>query len=254
MGVLKRFGNIMSCKVNSLLNKSKNPLKDVDKYIALLESQLGEIKAEKEAVAVLEKRKKREVLECEDTVDKFQRYVDKSLAANKQGDAKRFMVEKEDAEKKLEVLRKEYALIADSNNKMFQMDEKLLNDINELKARKEEIKNKLMASTTGASVNSKLDEMSEKADRAAFEAEALAELNNGSYKNNDDISDMSIFDELYEDNNAENANKAETSNILDKNQTSLDSNKEANNQQTELNTSNEADDGLDELRKQLGLI
>ena len=36
----------MSCKVNALLNKSKNPLKDVDKYIALLESQLGEIKAE----------------------------------------------------------------------------------------------------------------------------------------------------------------------------------------------------------------
>ena len=245
MGVLKRFGNIMSCKVNSLLNKSKNPLKDVDKYIALLESQLGEIKAEKEAVAVLEKRKKREVLECEDTVDKFQRYVDKSLAANKQGDAKRFMAEKEDAEKKLEVLRKEYALIADSNNKMFQMDEKLLNDINELKARKEEIKNKLSASTTGASVNSKLDEMSEKADR---------ELNNGSYKNNDDISDMSIFDELYEDNNSENANKAETSNILDKNQDPLDSNIEASNQQTEPNASNEADDGLDELRKQLGLI
>ena len=252
MGVLKRFGNIMSCKVNSLLNKSKNPLKDVDKYIALLESQLGEIKAEKEAVVVLEKRKKREVWECEDTVDKFQRYVDKSLAANKQGDAKRFMAEKEEAEKKLEVLRKEYALISDSNNKMLQMDEKLLNDINELKARKEEIKNKLSASTTGASVNSKLDEMSKKADRAVFEAEALEELNNGSYKNNNDISDMSIFDELYDDNNAENVNKAETSSILDKNQSS--SNIETNNQQTEPNTSNEADDGLDELRKQLGLI
>lgn len=252
MGVLKRFGNIMSCKVNSLLSKSKNPLKDVDKYIALLESQLGEIKAEKEAVVVLEKRKKREVLECEDTVDKFQRYVDKSLAANKQGDAKRFMAEKEEAEKKLEVLRKEYALISDSNNKMLQMDEKLLNDINELKARKEEIKNKLMASTSGASVNSKLDEMSKKADRAVFEAEALEELNNGSYKNNNDISDMSIFDELYDDNNAENVNKAETSSILDKNQSS--SNIETNNQQTEPNTSNEADDGLDELRKQLGLI
>ena len=252
MGVLKRFGNIMSCKVKSLLNKSKNPLKDVDKYIALLESQLGEIKAEKEAVAVLEKRKKREVLECEDTVDKFQRYVDKSLAANKQGDAKRFMLEKENAEKKLDILRKEYTLIADSNNKMLQMDEKILNDINELKARKEEIKNKLSASTTGASVNSKLDEMSEKADRAVFEAEALAELNNGSYKNNENISDMSIFDELYEDNNTENANKVETSNILDKNQDSLNSNIETSNQQT--NTSNEADDGLDELRKQLGLI
>lgn len=252
MGVLKRFGNIMSCKVNSLLNKSKNPLKDVDKYIALLESQLGEIKAEKEAVVVLEKRKKREVLECEDTVDKFQRYVDKSLAANKQGDAKRFMLEKENAEKKLDILRKEYTLIADSNNKMLQMDEKLLNDINELKARKEEIKNKLSSSTTEASVNSKLDEMSKKADRAVFEAEALAELNNGSYKNNENISDMSIFDELYEDNNTENANKVETSNILDKNQGSLNSNIETSNQQT--NTSNEADDGLDELRKQLGLI
>ncbi|MCI6189199.1 MAG: hypothetical protein MR691_04565, partial [Clostridium sp.] len=180
------------------------------------------------------------------------RYVDKSLAANKQGDAKRFMLEKENAEKKLDILRKEYTLIADSNNKMLQMDEKLLNDINELKARKEEIKNKLMASTSGASVNSKLDEMSKKADRAVFEAEALEELNNGSYKNNNDISDMSIFDELYDDNNAENVNKAETSSILDKNQSS--SNIETNNQQTEPNTSNEADDGLDELRKQLGLI
>ena len=63
---------------------------------------------------------------------------------------------------------------------------------------------------------------------------------------------MSIFDELYEDNNAQNANKVETSNILDKNQGSLNSNIETSNQQT--NTSNEADDGLDELRKQLGLI
>ncbi|MCI7441491.1 MAG: hypothetical protein MSA89_00055, partial [Clostridium sp.] len=65
-------------------------------------------------------------------------------------------------------------------------------------------------------------------------------------------SDMSIFDELYEDNNAQNANKVETSNIVDKNQGSLNSNIETSNQQT--NTSNEADDGLDELRKQLGLI
>ena len=198
MGVLKRFGNIMSCKVNSLLSKSKNPLKDVDKYIALLESQLGEIKAEKEAVDVLEKRKKREVLECEDTVDKFQRYVDKSLASNKERDAKRFMEQKSDAEKKLEVLKKEYALIADSNKKMLQMDEKLINDINELKAKKEEIKNKLMQAKSGASVNTKLDEASKNADKALFKAEALAELNDGSYKNSD-ISDMSIFDELYEE-------------------------------------------------------
>ncbi|MEI3336213.1 MAG: PspA/IM30 family protein [Clostridium sp.] len=250
MGVLKRFGNIMSCKVNSLLSKSKNPLKDVDKYIALLESQLGEIKAEKEAVDVLEKRKKREVLECEDTVDKFQRYVDKSLASNKERDAKRFMEQKNDAEKKLEVLKKEYALIADSNKKMLQMDEKLINDINELKAKKEEIKNKLMQAKSGASVNTKLDEASKNADKALFKAEALAELNNGSYKNSD-ISDMSIFDELYEDNNAENVNKVE----LDKNEDSLNSNITENKEQIEQNTSNKAeDDGLDELRKQLGLI
>ncbi len=250
MGVLKRFGNIMSCKVNSLLSKSKNPLKDVDKYIALLESQLGEIKAEKEAVDVLEKRKKREVLECEDTVDKFQRYVDKSLASNKERDAKRFMEQKNDAEKKLEVLKKEYALIADSNKKMLQMDEKLINDINELKAKKEEIKNKLMQAKSGASVNTKLDEASKNADKALFKAEALAELNNRSYKNSD-ISDMSIFDELYEDNNAENVNKVE----LDKNEDSLNSNITENKEQIEQNTSNKAeDDGLDELRKQLGLI
>ena len=62
---------------------------------------------------------------------------------------------------------------------------------------------------------------------------------------------MSIFDELYEDNNAENADKVE----LNKNKDSLNSNITANNEPIEQNTSNEAeDDGLDELRKQLGLI
>ena len=62
---------------------------------------------------------------------------------------------------------------------------------------------------------------------------------------------MSIFDELYEDNNAENVNKVE----LDKNEDSLNSNITENKEQIEQNTSNEAeDDGLDELRKQLGLI
>ena len=71
-----------------------------------------------------------------------------------------------------------------------------------------------------------------------------------SYKNSD-ISDMSIFDELYEDNNAENVNKVE----LDKNEDSLNSNITENKEQIEQNTSNKAeDDGLDELRKQLGLI
>ena len=165
--------------------------------------------------------------------------MDKSLASNKERDAKRFMEQKSDTEKKLEVLKKEYALIADSNKKMLQMDEKLINDINELKAKKEEIKNKLMQ-----------DEASKNADKALFKAEALAELNDGSYKNSD-ISDMSIFDELYEDNNAENADKVE----LDKNKDSLNSNITANNEPIEQNTSNEAeDDGLDELRKQLGLI
>ena len=116
--------------------------------------------------------------------------------------------------------------------------------------KKEEIKNKLMQAKSGASVNAKLDKASKNADKALFKAEALAELNDGSYKNSD-ISDMSIFDELYEDNNAENVNKVE----LDKNEDSLNSNITENKEKIKQNTSNEAeDDGLDELRKQLGLI
>ena len=243
----------MSCKVNSLLSKSKDPLKDVDKYIALLEGQLGEIKAEKEAVALLEKRKKREVMECEDTVDKFQRYVDKCLAANKPRDVKRFTEQKEEAEQKLEVLKKEYALISDSNNKMLQMDDKLINDINELKAKKEEIKNKLMTASSGAAANSKLDEISKNADKAVFEAEALAELNSGSYRNNDDISDMSIFDELYEDDKGNEAVPSSPAASQESQAPAAGGNVEVNNQQAEQNNTSE-DDGLDELRKQLGLI
>ena len=65
------------------------------------------------------------------------------------------------------------------------------------------------------------------------------------------LKEMEVFDELYEDNNAENVNKVE----LDKNEDSLNSNITENKEQIEQNTSNKAeDDGLDELRKQLGLI
>lgn len=222
MGVLKRFTNIMSCKIEGLLNKSKDPIKDINKYIVVLEGQLGEVNSESEAIILLEKRKKREVMECEDEAFKMQRYAEKSMMVHKESDARRFLEKKKELDKKVERLKKEYALISDSTDKMDKMKEKLQNDIKTLKNRRDEAKRKLDSVNSG--VESKLNKLEENADRAIFEAEALEELNNLSSNNND----LSEFDVLYEDNNKD----VEKSNKV---------------------SEEELDDNLEELRRQLGL-
>lgn len=220
MGVLKRFTNIMSCKIETLLNKSINPIRDIDKYIKVLEGQLGEINSESEAIILLERRKKRELMDCEDESYKIQRYAEKSMLAHKEMDARRFLEKKKELDRKKEKLQKEYDLISDSTGKMNQMRDKLMNDIRSLKNRRDDAKIRLDSANSG--VESQLKKLEENADMAVFEAEALAELNSNS------SNDLGEFDVLYENDNK---------NI------------------EEVNSSSEevVDDDLEELRKQLGL-
>ena len=56
MGILKRFGDIMSANINALLDKAEDPEKMIDQYLRDLNSDLGKVKAETAAIMADEQR------------------------------------------------------------------------------------------------------------------------------------------------------------------------------------------------------
>ena len=69
-GILNRFKDIMSSNINALLDKVEDPNKMIDQYLRNLESDLGKVKAETAAVMAEETRAKRELNECNESIDK----------------------------------------------------------------------------------------------------------------------------------------------------------------------------------------
>ena len=74
MGILSRFKDIMSANINALLDKAEDPEKMIDQYLRNIESDLGKVKAETAAVMAEETRCKRQLDECTEEVNKYQRY------------------------------------------------------------------------------------------------------------------------------------------------------------------------------------
>lgn len=190
MGIISRFKDIMSANINSLMDKWENPEKMIDQYMRNLESDLGKVKAETAEVMADEKKAKRELDECNAQINELQAYAEKAVMAGNDEDARQFLTKKQSLLTKQEALSQTYALATDNANKMRQMHDKLVNDINELSARRDTIKakikvakaqstvNKIGASMSGAEENlSAFSKMEAKADKMLDEANAMAELN-----------------------------------------------------------------------------
>lgn len=205
--IITRFKDIMSSNINALLDKAEDPSKMIDQYLRNLESDLGKVKAETASVMAEEKRAKRELDECNNDVAKMQRYAEKALIAGNENDAKLFLEKKNDLSKKQESLQQSYNIASDNASKMRSMHDKLVKDIAELNARRDQLKAKLAVAKTqerlnkiGSSVNgaksnlSAFDKMEEKINRQLDEANAMSELN--SMKEENSIEDlMSKYDD-----------------------------------------------------------
>lgn len=205
--IITRFKDIMSSNINALLDKAEDPSKMIDQYLRNLESDLGKVKAETASVMAEEKRAKRELDECNNDVAKMQRYAEKALIAGNENDAKLFLEKKNDLCKKQESLQQSYNIASDNASKMRSMHDKLVKDIAELNARRDQLKAKLAVAKTqerlnkiGSSVNgaksnlSAFDKMEEKINRQLDEANAMSELN--SMKEENSIEDlMSKYDD-----------------------------------------------------------
>ena len=190
MAILERFADIIKANINDLLDKCEDPAKMIDQYLRDLTEDLAEVKQETAAVMAEETRTKRML---EDNAGEIRRYEDlarKALAAGNEGDARVFLGKKQQLTEKAASLQATYDAAHANAEKMRQMHDKLVGDIETLRSRRELVKAKVAVARTQEKVNemgaagdraagamSAFQRMEAKADAMLDQANAMAELN-----------------------------------------------------------------------------
>ncbi len=151
--ILDRFGAIIKSNINALLDKAEDPAKMIDQYLLDLRENLAEVKRETAGVMAEEARCKRMVINNDTDVKKYDDLARKALAAGNEGDAKVFLAKKLELDTKGGDLEKVYQTAKENADKMRQMHDKLVSDINSLEARKAAIKAKVAVAKTQEKVN-----------------------------------------------------------------------------------------------------
>lgn len=190
MGILDRFTTIIKANINELLDRAEDPAKMVDQYLIDLTDSLAEVKRETANVMAEEKRTTRNVEANKAEVERMEGLARKALAAGNEDDARTFLGKKQQLETTGAELQKAADAARGNAEKMRQMHDKLVSDIEELKRRRETIKAKVAVAKTQDKVNeftgtsdraesalAAFDRMEAKADRMLDTSDALAELN-----------------------------------------------------------------------------
>ena len=190
MGILDRFTTIVKANINELLDKAEDPAKMVDQYLVDLTESLADVKRETAGVMAEEARTKRAADANAEEVSRMEDLAKKALKAGNEGDARVFLAKKQKLETAGAELQKAADAARANADKMRQMHDKLVSDIEDLKSRRETIKAKMAVAktqekvagyTSGAdkaeSAIEAFNRMEEKADRMLDTADAMAELN-----------------------------------------------------------------------------
>ena len=190
MGILDRFSTIVKANINALLDKAEDPSKMIDQYLTELMESLAEVKKETAGVMAEESRTRAKVEANRAEVQKYADLAKKALQAGNDGDARVFIAKKQQLETAGQGLTEAYDVARGNAEKMRQMHDKLVGDIEELKRRRETIKAKVAVAKTQSKLNefssgsekaadaiSAFEQMEEKADRLLDREAALAELN-----------------------------------------------------------------------------
>lgn len=153
MGILARFGDIISANINELLDKAEDPTKMVDQYLRNATEDFADVKRETAAVIAEEKRCKRLVDEAQAEMNKYTDLAKKALTAGNEADAKVFLGKKQEVEARMAGLTTTYQAAAANSAKMRQMHDKLKADIESLKARRNNVKATMAVAKTQQKVN-----------------------------------------------------------------------------------------------------
>lgn len=190
MGILERCKNIMSANVNALLDKAEDPAKMIDQTLLNLRKDLAEVKKETASVMADEKNAKRKLDECQSKIEDYRHAAENALKSGREDDARKLLSAKKAEEGKLSALQSTYDMAAANAEKMRQMHDKLVNDIESLETRRDSIKAKTAAAKAQKHMNKvfsggdkaaasmdAFDRYEAKADKMLDEAEAMTELN-----------------------------------------------------------------------------
>lgn len=188
--MLERFSDIIKANINDLLDKCEDPAKMIDQYLRDLTENLAEVKRETAAVMAEETRTKRMVEENAAEIKKYEDLAKKALLAGNEGDARVFLGKKQTLSEEAAKLAVTYEAAKVNADKMRQMHNKLVDDIETLRSRREAIKAKVAVAKTQDKVNkltgaadkaegamAAFDRMEKKADQMLDRANAMAELN-----------------------------------------------------------------------------
>ena len=190
MGILSRFGDIVQANVNAVLDKMEDPSKMIDQYLRELNENLAEVKKETAGVMAEETRTRRLMEENQAEAARYEDLAKQALLAGNEGDAKVFLAKKQQLESAGAGLVTAYTAAHENAVKMRQMHDKLVSDIEALKARRATIKATVSVAKTQERMNKitsnadkahgamgAFDRMEDKANRMLDEANAMAELN-----------------------------------------------------------------------------
>lgn len=199
MGILSRFTDIMKANINELLDRCEDPSKMIDQTLRDLNEDLAKVKKETASVMADEKRAKRELDECDAEIKKYEDLAKKAITAGNDGDAKKFIEKKQMLESNRVGLNEAYTVTHSNAEKMTQMYNKLVSDIEILEGRRNVIKAKVSTAkaqermnkmTNGMNTSASMkafERMEAKADKMLDSAMAEAELNSKGTKSFDDL-------------------------------------------------------------------
>ena len=190
MGILDRFTSIVKANINELLDKAEDPEKMVDQYLREMTESLAEVREATAGVMAEEKRCKKLVDENMAEMTKYEELARKALAAGNEADARVFLAKKQELAGRAEGLTVAYVGAKANADKMRQMHDKLVSDLESLNARRNTIKatvsvartqeklNNISSSSDRAqAVQGSFARMEDKANRMLDEATAMSELN-----------------------------------------------------------------------------
>lgn len=190
MSILSRFGDIMAANINAMLDKAEDPSKMIDQYLRKASEDLAQVKQETTGVMAQEKTCKQALDAAKADVAKYTGLAEKAIMAGNDDDARVFLSKKQQAESSVASAQASYDLAHANAEKMRQMYDKLVEEIKELNARREQVKATVAVAKTTEKVNkaqnamngaqgaiSNISRMEAKANDMLARAQAEAELN-----------------------------------------------------------------------------
>lgn len=186
MGIISRFTTLMKANINSIIDRSRDPQKVIQKTLRDVNLDLRTVQSEVNALEADVRRAKRAVDECELEIRKLERYRERAADRN-EAQAIGFLNDQEHLEnKKLELIGK-YNRVLIEARQMRLLEEKLTLDIRQLEARSQTVKEKTAILNQKQKINSGDSSITtgfmsyeEELNFKLDEAEALEQLRNKS--------------------------------------------------------------------------